>query len=60
LIEELDAINVYEERFQASSDEELKKIIAHNCDEEKEHAVMLIKYLRKNDNTFDKKFKEHD
>jgi len=60
LIEELDAINVYEERFQASSDEELKKILAHNRDEEKEHAVILIEYLRKNDDTFDKKFEEHD
>jgi len=60
LIEELDAINVYEERFQASNDQELKKIIAHNRDEEKEHAAMLIEYLRKNDAVFDKKFKEHD
>jgi len=60
LIEELDAINVYEERFQASSDEELEKILAHNRDEEKEHAAMLIEYLRKNDDTFDKKFEEHD
>lgn len=60
LIEELDAINVYEERFQASNDEELKKTLAHNRDEEKEHAVMLIEYLRKNDATFNKKFEEHD
>jgi hypothetical protein len=60
LIEELDAINVYEERFQASSDEELKRILAHNRDEEKEHAAMLIEYLKKNDVTFDKKFEEHD
>jgi len=60
LVEELDAINVYEERFQASSDEELKKILAHNRDEEKEHAAMLIEYLRKNDAAFDKKFEEHD
>jgi len=60
LIEELDAINVYEERFQASKDNKLRKILAHNRDEEKEHAAMLIKYLRKNDVTFDKMFEEHD
>jgi hypothetical protein len=60
LIEELDAINVYEERFQASKDEKLKKILAHNRDEEKEHAAMLIEYLRENDPFFDKKFNEHD
>jgi len=60
LIEELDAINVYEERFQASNEKELKRILAHNRDEEKEHAAMLILYLRKNDSAFDKKFEEHD
>lgn len=60
LIEELDAINVYEERFQASSNEELKKILAHNRDEEKEHAAMLVDWLRTNDSTFDKMFSEHD
>jgi len=60
LIEELDAVNVYEERFQASKDEGLKKILAHNRDEEKEHAAMLIEYLRKNDAIFDKMFDEHD
>ena len=60
LIEELDAINVYEERFQASDDKELKHILAHNRDEEKEHAAMLVEYLRKNDAIFDKKFDEHD
>ena len=60
LIEELDAINVYEERFQASKDKELKIILAHNRNEEEEHAAMLIEYLRKNDVVFDKMFTEHD
>jgi len=60
LIEELDAINVYEERFQASDDEELKHILAHNRDEEKEHAAMLVEYLKKKDIIFNKMFEEHD
>lgn len=60
LIEELDAINVYEERIQASNDESLKEILSHNRDEEKEHAAMLIEYLRKNDPTFEKMSEEHD
>jgi len=60
LIEELDAINVYEERFQASDDKELKHILAHNRDEEKEHAAMLIEYLRKKDTVFHDAFEEHD
>lgn len=60
LIEELDAINVYEERFQASNDEELKHILAHNRDEEKEHAAMLVEYLKKKDTVFHNMFEEHD
>ncbi len=60
LIEELEAINWYEERFQASDNKELKRILAHNRDEEKEHAAMLVEYLRKEDKVFDKKFEEHD
>ena len=60
LIEELDAVNVYEERIQASKDKTLKKILLHNRDEEKEHAVMLIEYLQKNDPTFNKMFEKHD
>ncbi len=60
LIEELDAINLYEERIQATQDEELKKVLAHNRDEEKEHAAMLIEYLRHHDPVFERKFTEHD
>ncbi len=60
LIEELEAINWYEERFQASDDKELRRILAHNRDEEKEHAAMLVDWLRKNDKVFDKMFTEHD
>jgi len=60
LIEELEAINLYEERIQASNNESLKKLLAHNRDEEKEHAVMLIDYLRENDPVFNKMFSEHD
>ncbi len=60
LVEELDVINVYEERFQASADEDLKKTLAHNRDEEKEHAAMLIEYLKKNDPAFAAAFENHD
>ncbi len=60
LIEELDAVNVYEERIQATDDETLKHVLAHNRDEEKEHAAMLTEYLRKNDPEFDRQFEEHD
>lgn len=60
LIEELEAINWYQERIEVSKDESLKKILEHNRDEEKEHAAMLMEWIRKNDPTQDRKFKEHD
>jgi hypothetical protein len=60
LREELEAVGYYQERIDVTKDEELKKILAHNRDEEKEHAAMLIEWMRKNDATFDKEFSEHD
>jgi len=60
LIEELEAINWYETRIEQTKDEGLKKILAHNRDEEKEHAAMLVEWIRKNDPQQDKVFKEHD
>ncbi|MFA5051530.1 MAG: ferritin [Patescibacteria group bacterium] len=60
LREELEAVDYYQERIDATRDEGLKKILAHNRDEEKEHAAMLIEWLRKNDAMFNKEFSEHD
>jgi len=60
LIEELEAINWYQERVENCKDKELRRILEHNRDEEKEHAAMLIEYIRKADKTQDAKFKEHD
>ena len=60
LCEELEAINWYEQRIQATKNAKLKKILGHNRDEEKEHAAMLIDFLKENDPTFDKMFSEHD
>jgi hypothetical protein len=60
LIEELEAVNWYQERIDASKDESLRKILEHNRDEEKEHAAMLIEWIRKNDLTQDRMFDVHD
>lgn len=60
LIEELDAINKYQARIDATRDESLKKVLQHNMDEEKEHVAMLVEWLRKKDPTQDGMFKEHD
>ena len=42
LMEELDAVDWYDQRVKASTDEELRGILAHNRDEEKEHAAMVL------------------
>jgi hypothetical protein len=60
LREELEAIDFYEERIDATEDASLKQLLAHNMSEEKEHVAMLVEWLRKNDPTQDKVFKEHD
>jgi len=60
LREELEAIDYYQERIDATTDKSLKKILEHNMNEEKEHAAMLIEWLRKNDPVQDKVFKKHD
>jgi hypothetical protein len=58
LIEELEAIMFYDERISATDDPTLKDILAHNRDDEKEHATLLIEWLRRNDPEFEKELKE--
>jgi len=60
LREELEAIDNYQRRIDATEDESLKKVLEHNMNEEKEHVAMLVEWLRKNDKNQDKVFKEHD
>ena len=52
LMEELEAVDNYQQRIDAADDEELKAILAHNRDEEKEHAAMLMEWLRRADEVF--------
>ena len=52
VIEELEAVNWYQERIDATGDVDLKKILEHNRDEEKEHAAMLIEWIRRHDTAF--------
>jgi len=52
LIEEIEAINWYQERVDATSNQSLKDILAHNRDEEKEHAAMLIEWISREDPAF--------
>jgi ferritin-like protein len=59
LIEELEAVDWYNQRVDACGDKELGDILAHNRDEEKEHAAMLIEWIRRHDNAFSRKLKEY-
>jgi uncharacterized protein len=53
LMEELEAVDWYDQRVAATSDGALREILAHNRDEEKEHAAMVLEWLRRNDPAFD-------
>ena len=59
LIEELEAVDYYNQRAEATSDPELKAIMEHHRDEEKEHAAMLIEWLRRKDPAFYKELKDY-
>lgn len=52
LMEELEAVDWYDQRVDATADEELRAILAHNRDEEKEHAAMVLEWLRRRDQGF--------
>lgn len=52
LMEELEAVDWYDQRADAAQDDELRAILAHNRDEEKEHAAMVLEWLRRRDPGF--------
>lgn len=53
LMEELEAVDWYNQRIDACADPGLKAILAHNRDEEKEHAAMVLEWLRRRDPQLD-------
>ncbi len=59
LREEMEAVDNYNQRADATKDENLKKILLHNSKEEKEHASMLIEWLRQNDSELSKELKDY-
>lgn len=52
LREELEAVDWYQQRAEATSNAELKAILLHNKREEIEHAMMVLEWLRRNDASF--------
>jgi ferritin-like protein len=59
LMEELEAIDWYDQRIKASDNAQLKEVLAHNRDEEKEHASMLLEWLRRHDEGFNTQLKDY-
>lgn len=54
LMEELEAMDWYRQRVDVSDDEGLRRILLHHADEEKEHAAMLLEWIRRRDPEWDK------
>lgn len=59
LMEELEAVDWYNQRVDACTDDELRAILAHNRDEEKEHASMLLEWIRRKDKSFEHELKDY-
>ena len=57
--EELEAADWYDQRVDAATDQDLKAILAHNRDEEKEHFAMVLEWYRRRDAKMDAHLKEY-
>lgn len=59
LMEELEAVDWYDQRVAASDDDDLRAVLAHNRDEEKEHAAMTLEWLRRHDAALDQMLRQY-
>ena len=59
LAEELEAIDWYDQRVVATADESLAAVLAHNRDDEKEHAAMALEWLRRRDPELDAQLRKY-
>ena len=59
LKEEIEAVDWYNQRVVASADPDLAKIMAHNRDEEIEHACMTLEWLRRNMDGWDEELRTY-
>jgi uncharacterized protein len=59
LMEELEAVDWYNQRVAACKDKELKTVLAHNRDEEIEHAAMTLEWIRRKNARFDSQLKKY-
>jgi ferritin-like protein len=59
MCEELEAIDWYNQRADVADDEELRNLLVHNRDEEIEHAIMLLEWLRRRIPQFDEELRTY-
>ncbi len=59
LKEELEAIDWYQQRAEACPDQQLKEVLLHNKNEEIEHAMMVLEWIRRNDQDFAERMKTY-
>lgn len=59
LMEELEAVDWYNQRVDACKDQDLRAILAHNRDEEKEHASMVLEWIRRKDKKFSMELEDY-
>ena len=59
LMEELEAVDWYNQRVDVCKDDDLKAILRHNRDEEKEHAAMVLEWIRRSDPAFSKQLQDY-
>jgi len=59
LKEEIEAVDWYRQRMDATSDKMLKKILEHNMKEEMEHATMMVEWLRRNMDGWDEQLRKY-
>jgi ferritin-like protein len=59
LKEELEAVDWYQQRAEACSDEELRSVLVHNKNEEIEHAMMNLEWIRRHSEVFDTNIKTY-
>lgn len=59
LMEELEAVDWYQQRVDACKDKELAAVLAHNRDEEIEHAAMVLEWIRRRYPKFDEELRQY-
>jgi uncharacterized protein len=59
LKEELEAVDWYQQRAEACRDDELRAVLVHNKNEEIEHAMMNLEWIRRHSDVFDGNIKKY-